>query len=98
VSLARLAVLVDESPLPEEEARAFWARFSDYMDAHAGDLAGFAKSAGFASVHPEARHGVAFLIVSRSVAQRPYGSESPSRSTGGSPRSQPGRRRPKRNR
>jgi hypothetical protein len=90
VSPARLAVLVDESPLPEEEARALWARFSDYMDAHAGDLAGFAKSAGFASVHPEARHGVAFLIVSRSVAQRPYGSESPSRSTGGSPRSQRG--------
>ena len=38
VSAARLAVIVDGSPLPEEEARTFWARFSEYMDAHAGDL------------------------------------------------------------
>ena len=98
MSPTRLGVLVDGSPLPEEEARIFWTRFSDHMDAHAGDLSGFARKEGFASVHPEARSGVAVLIVSRSAEQRPYGSQSPMGSTGGSPGNQSGRRSRKKNR
>ena len=35
------------------------------MDAHQGDLAGFAKAEGFASVKPETRAGSAVLVVSR---------------------------------
>jgi hypothetical protein len=97
VSPPRLAVQIDGTALPEEEARALWAKFSDHMDAHAGDLAGFARAEGFASVHPEARSGVAFLIVSRTEAQRPYGSQGPTGSRGGSPGGQgEGRHRKKR--
>jgi hypothetical protein len=85
VNPPRLAVQVDGTPMPDEEARAFWTRFSDHMDAHAGDLVGFARREGYASVHPEARNGVALLVVSRSAIQRPYGSGSPGGSKGGSP-------------
>jgi hypothetical protein len=98
VSPPRLAVLVDGTLLPEEEARALWARFSAHMDAHAGDLAGFARGEGFASVHPEARSGVAFLVVSRTEAQRPYGSQGPKGSSGGSPGGQGGGQRRKKHR
>jgi hypothetical protein len=98
VSPSRLAVIIDGSPVPEEEARTFWARFSEHMDANAGDLSGFARKEGFASVHPEARSGVAVLIVSRSAEQRPYGSQSPMGSTGGSPGNQSGRRSRKKGR
>lgn len=83
MSPSRLAASVDGTPLPEEEARALWARFSAYMDAHTGDLVGFARAEGFASVHPESRSGQAVLVASRSGAQRPYGSE-PARG-GGNP-------------
>jgi hypothetical protein len=76
-----LAVIVDGTLLPEEEARAVWDRFSTHMDAHAGDLAGFAKAEGFASVHPTAEGGRAVLRISRTDAQRPYGERG---STGGS--------------
>jgi hypothetical protein len=75
VSASRLAVYVDGTPLAEEEARALWARFSAHMDAHKGDLVGFAQAEGFASVHPESQRGQAVLVASRSGAQRPYGSE-----------------------
>jgi hypothetical protein len=67
-----LKVLVDGAPLPEAEARGFWGRFSAYLDAHKGDLAGFAKSEGFASVHPETHDGLPVLVVSRTAPQRPY--------------------------
>jgi hypothetical protein len=70
--------------MPDDEARALWDRFSVHMDAHAGDLAGFAQAEGFASVHPAAEGGRAVLVVSRTEAQRPYGSKettSPSRGT-----------------
>jgi hypothetical protein len=90
-------VIVDGVPLPEEEARIFWARFSE-QDAHAGDLAGFARTEGFASVHPEAQRGVAVLVVSRSEAQRPYGAKDSSGSTHGSPGHQSGGRRGKKRR
>ncbi len=98
MSPARLAVTIDGFPLPEEEARALWSRFSDYMDAHTGDLEGFARSEGFASVHPEPRSGVAVLVVSRSEVQRPYGAPSPARSTGGSSGNQRPRRHGKKHR
>jgi hypothetical protein len=75
VSTPLLAVFVDGTPLPEPEARAFWARFSAHMDQHKGDLAGFALAEGLASVHPESRRGQAVLVASRSSAQRAYGSE-----------------------
>jgi hypothetical protein len=68
-----LAVVVDGVSLGEEEARAFWARFSAHMEAHKGDLAGFAKSEGFASVHPEMHAGGAVLVVSKHLPQRAYG-------------------------
>jgi hypothetical protein len=71
-----LAVLVDGVPLGDDEARAFWARFSAHMEAHKGDLAGFARSEGFASVHPRMEGGRAVLIVSRTEGQRPYATAS----------------------
>jgi hypothetical protein len=58
--------------MPADDARAFWGRFSAYMEANKGDLAGFAKQEGFASVHPSMGPSGAVLLVSRSSAQRPY--------------------------
>lgn len=78
---ARLAVLVDGAPLAEVEARAFWERFSAYLEEHRGDLAGFAKAEGFASVHPETRAGVPTLVASRTEGQRPY-ANAPNRKDG----------------
>ena len=43
--------------LPPEEARALWLRFSDWMEEHKGDLAGFAAQEGFASVRPAVAAG-----------------------------------------
>ena len=67
-----LSVLVDGALMPEAEARAFWTRFSDHMEAHKGDLAGFAKSEGFVSVRPAMGADGARLIVSKTAAQVPY--------------------------
>ena len=67
-----LAVIVDGVALEDAAARAFWTRFSAHMEANKGDLAGFAKSEGFASVHPEMRAGRAVLVVSTSAPQRAY--------------------------
>ena len=63
---------IDGEWLIDAEARAFWDRFSVYMEAHRGDLAGFAKREGFASVHPSTEAGGAVLLVSRTEPQRPY--------------------------
>lgn len=60
---SRLVVLIDGKPLPVEEARALWKRFSAHMDVHQGDMAGFAKLCGYASVSPEAIKGQAVLHV-----------------------------------
>jgi hypothetical protein len=68
-----LTVLVDGSPLPDEEARALWERFSTWMDEHPGDLAGFATREGFASVHPGVEAGRAVLRASVKAPQKPYG-------------------------
>jgi hypothetical protein len=67
-----LAVLVDGIAMPEDEARAFWSRFSAYMEEHKGDLAGFAKQEGFASVHPSMVGGGAALLASRTAPQKAY--------------------------
>jgi hypothetical protein len=68
-----LAVLVDAVALPEAEARAFWNRYSDWMQDHPGDLEGFARAEGLASVHPEMHRGRAVLVASHKGPQRPYG-------------------------
>ena len=67
-----LRVIVDGVPLPEAEARAMWARFSAYLEEHKGDLAGFARQEGFASVHPETHGGKPVLVASKTAAQKPY--------------------------
>lgn len=67
-----LVVLVDGAPMPADEARAFWQRFSDWMEDHRGDLAGFAAKEGFASVHPGVEKGSPVLRVSKTQEQRPY--------------------------
>jgi hypothetical protein len=70
--VAKLTVLVDGTPMPDEEARAFWTRFSDHMEKNKGDLAGFAKAEGFASVRPAMGPNGAQLVVSRTAKQEPY--------------------------
>ena len=70
--MTELAVVIDGAPLADGEARAFWRRFSEHMEAHKGDLAGFAISEGLASVHPEARAGVPVLVGSRTAPQGAY--------------------------
>jgi len=67
-----LSVVVDGEPMAEADARAFWQRFSDHMEAHQGDLAGFAKAEGFASVKPVMTSRGPELVVSRTGAQTPY--------------------------
>jgi hypothetical protein len=70
--MSALVVVVDGEPMEEALAKAFWQRFSAYMDEHKGDLGGFAVQEGLASVHPELRDGRPALIASRQAAQRPY--------------------------
>ncbi len=67
-----LTVLVDGAPMPEADARALWERFSTWMDEHPGDLGGFAKQEGFASVHPGVERGRPVLRASKKDPQRPY--------------------------
>jgi hypothetical protein len=69
---ASLAVLIDGQPMPETEARAFWERFSAHMEENKGDLAGFAKKEGFASVHPSMKGGRPVLLASTTSPQGPY--------------------------
>jgi hypothetical protein len=81
---SNLAVLVDGVPLPEDEARTLWQRFSDWMEEHRGDLAGFAAREGFASVHPSVDKGKPVLLASKTAPQRPYGPVTPgAKSSGG---------------
>jgi len=65
-------VVVDGVPLDGERARIFWERYSAWMEEHRGDLAGFARSEGLASVYPEMQGGAPVLVGSRTAAQRPY--------------------------
>ncbi len=70
--MSALKVQIDGAPLGDDEARAFWKRFSDHMEDHKGDLAGFAESEGLASVRPEMHVGDAVLVASRTAAQQAY--------------------------
>lgn len=67
-----LVVLVDDAPMEATAARAFWERFSAWMEEHRGDLAGFAQKEGFASVHPGVEGGRPVLRVSKDLPQQPY--------------------------
>lgn len=58
-----LVALVDGVALPEAESAALWHAFSEHMDQHQGDMAGFARARGYASVKPEYRRGQAVLVV-----------------------------------
>jgi hypothetical protein len=99
-----LSALVDGVALPDEEARALWLRFSEWMEEHRGDLAGFAAKEGFASVHPGVENGKPVLLASHTVAQRPYAPAAAASGSGGSgarhdsQRHDPPRRRKARNR
>ena len=86
--MSGLEVIVDGAPMPEAEAREFWKRFSAHMEAHKGDLLGFAKAEGFASVQPVMGPNGAELHVSRNAPQQPY-SNAPRRSGSGSPKAHP---------
>ena len=95
-----LRVKVDGTMMPEDDAREFWKRFSDHMEANKGDLAGFAVKEGMASVRPSFEGGAAILIASHSEAQVPYtnvtaAQESAGKgSTTGSPKNQARDKRP----
>jgi hypothetical protein len=67
-----LRVLVDGAPLAPGEAREFWRRFSHWMEKRKGDLAGFARAEGLASVHPELQEGGPVLVGSHGAPQRSY--------------------------
>ena len=60
---SRLAAVIDGVTLGEEEARVLWTAFSAHMDAHQGDMAGFARRKGWFAVAPEYRQGKAVLLV-----------------------------------
>ena len=84
-----LRVVIDGEELAPEEARAFWARFSEYMEANKGDLSGFAKAEGFTSVHPQMGAEGAVLAVSRTELQKAYSNVSKGGSKDGSSAPQP---------
>jgi hypothetical protein len=68
-----LRVVVDGVAVASDEARRFWERYSRWMEEHPSDLAGFARTEGFASVRPELHEGGPALVVSRTAPQIPYG-------------------------
>ena len=78
----RLTVEVDGRPLPPEEAKVIWTRFSIWMDDHRGDLAGFAQREGWQRVRPEARGAGAVLVVSTGKGTQRSASATPPRSRG----------------
>ncbi len=79
--MTTLKVLLDGEAMEAGEGVAFWKRFSAWMDEHPGDLAGFAKSEGLASVQPEMHAGAPVLVASKSGVQKPYTS-APKRGAG----------------
>jgi len=68
---ARLAVVRDGIPLPEDQAKALWRAFSEHMEQNPHDVDGFARSHGFARVRTEHRRGRAVLLVSSRAASLP---------------------------
>jgi hypothetical protein len=90
--MTALRVLVDGVFLSDDEARTMWQRFSTWMDGNKGDLAGFARAEGFASLHPEMHGGSPVLVASRTAGQKPY-TTAPKRPTDGARAPKPPRRR-----
>jgi hypothetical protein len=78
-----LRVILDGIPMAEPDGRAFWQRFSAWMEEHKGDLAGFARAEGVASVHPEVHDGEPVLVASRTAPQKPYANAVTKRGGGG---------------
>lgn len=68
---SRLAVLIDGRSLPDDEARELWMAFSQHMEEHPRDTAGFARARGWTSVVPEYRRGQAVLVIT--TVGRPSG-------------------------
>lgn len=64
----------DGIDLPKTEALAVWQKFSAWMDAHPGDLAGFAEEIGAKSVRPTLDVRGPVLLISGSEVQQAYGS------------------------
>ncbi len=90
--MSTLRVVVDGEALSNEEAVAFWKRFSAWMDEHPGELGGFARSEGLSSVRPEMHDGVPVLVASRTAAQGAYGT-APRKAARGAGRPAPAKRR-----
>jgi hypothetical protein len=67
---SNLAAWIDGAPLGDDEARLLWKEFSEHMDAHRGDMAGFAAKKGWFAVLPEHRAGKAVLMVRTSAAAK----------------------------
>ena len=88
--MGKLSVVVDGAPMSEDDARAFWERFSAHMETNKGDLAGFATAEGFASVRPVVGPEGPSLVVSRSAPQGRYETAPKLRSSSGSPKPQGG--------
>jgi hypothetical protein len=63
---------VDGEAMEQGAARAFWSRFSDWMERTPGDLQGFARREGYKSVHPSVGPAGPTLLVSRTAPQQPY--------------------------
>ncbi|WP_437715241.1 hypothetical protein WMF45_01730 [Sorangium sp. So ce448] len=106
---SNLAASIDGAPLADEEARDLWTRFSRYMDEHRGDMAGFARENGYASVTPTFERGQALLVVRTTEAppekpaqrlsgakpaQRPGGAKPAQRPGGAKPAQRPGGEKP----
>ncbi|XXX77749.1 hypothetical protein WMF30_03105 [Sorangium sp. So ce134] len=99
---SNLAASIDGAPLPDEEARDLWTRFSRYMDEHRGDMAGFARENGYVSVTPTFDRGRALLVIRTTEAppERPAprggGADKPAtRGGGGRPASRGGKPTPR---
>ncbi len=63
----------DAVDLSADDAKELWARFSAWMDAHPGDLAGFAAELGVKSVRPALDATGPVLVVSSTETQVSYG-------------------------
>jgi hypothetical protein len=75
---SRLAVMIDGASMDDDAARALWTEFSAHMDAHEGDMKGFAAKKGWFAVAPEYRQGKAVLVV-RTTAAAPAAPPPPPR-------------------
>ncbi len=64
----------DGIDLPKAEALGVWQKFSAWMEAHPGDLAGFAEEIGAKSVRPTLDVRGPVLLISGSEVQQAYGS------------------------